>query len=67
MAYDSLKALIRQYIKTNGEQEITGQILQNVLVEMVNQYPSTDGYATQSWVTSQGYITASALSGYATQ
>jgi hypothetical protein len=37
MAYDSLKALIRQYIKTNGEQEITGKILQNVLVEMVNQ------------------------------
>ena len=58
MAYDSLKALIRQYIKTNGEQEITGQILQNVLVEMVNQYPITDGFATQSWVTSQlaGYL-----------
>jgi hypothetical protein len=82
MAYDSLKALIRQYIKTNGEQEITGQILQNVLVEMVNQYPSTDGYATQSWVTSQGYLipgsrisllgndvgylTSADLSGYAT-
>ena len=64
MAYDSLKALIRQYIKTNGEQEITGQILQNVLVEMVNQYPSTDGYATQSWVTSQGYATTSQLAGY---
>ena len=66
MAYDSLKALIRQYIKTNGEQEITGQILQNVLVEMVNQYPSTDGYATQSWVTSQlaGYATTSQLADY---
>ena len=64
MAYDSLKALIRQYIKTNGEQEITGQILQNVLVEMVNQYPSTDGFATQSWVTSQGYATTSQLAGY---
>ena len=66
MAYDSLKALIRQYIKTNGEQEITGQILQNVLVEMVNQYPSTDGYATQSWVTSQlaGYATTSQLANY---
>ena len=66
MAYDSLKALIRQYIKTNGEQEITGQILQNVLIEMVNQYPSTDGYATQSWVTSQlaGYATTSQLADY---
>ncbi len=67
MSYDSLKALIRQYIKTNGEQEITGQILQNVLVEMVNQYPSTDGFATQSWVTSQldGYLplTGGTLSG----
>ena len=26
-----------------------------------------DGYATQSWVTSQGYLTSSSLSGYATQ
>ena len=66
MAYESLKQEIRQYIKTNGEQEITGQILQNVLIEMVNQYPSTDGYATQSWVTTQlaGYATTSQLAGY---
>ena len=47
MAYDALKAEIRQYIKTNGQNEITGQILQDVLVDMVNQYPSLDGYATQ--------------------
>ena len=44
MAYDSLKNIIRQYIKTNGEQEITGQIMQNVLIEMVNNYPSTEGF-----------------------
>lgn len=43
-AYDQLKALIRQYIKTNGEQEITGQILQNILIEMVNQYPDISRY-----------------------
>ena len=29
--------------------------------------PSLDGYATQSWVTSQGYLTSTGLSGLATQ
>ena len=50
MAYDALKALIRQYIKTNGNNDITGQILQNVLVEMVNNYPDISSLASQSWV-----------------
>ena len=67
MAYDTLKAEIRQYIKTNGANEITGQILQNVLLDMVNAYPSLDGYATQLWVQNQRYVTESELSGYATQ
>ena len=67
MAHESLKAEIRQYIKTNGQNEITGQILQNVLLDMVNDYPSLTGYATQSWVESQGYLTDADLSGYATQ
>ena len=31
------------------------------------EVPSLDGYATQSWVTSQGYITSTGLSGLATQ
>ena len=53
MAYDTLKAEIRQYIKTNGANEITGQILQNVLLDMVNAYPSLDEYATQQWVNTQ--------------
>lgn len=35
-AYDSLKSLVRQYIKTNGQNEITGQILQNVLIAMID-------------------------------
>ena len=67
MAYDALKAEIRQYIKTNGQNEITGQILQDVLVDMVNQYPSLDGYATQQWVESQGYISEADLTNYATK
>lgn len=53
-AYEQLKALIRQYIKTNGEQEITGQILQNVLIEMVNQYPDISGYLPKSGGTMTG-------------
>ena len=67
MAYESLKQEIRQYIKTNGQNEITGQILQNVLIDMVNQYPSLDGYATQQWVESQNYISEADLANYATQ
>ena len=67
MAYDALKSEIRQYIKTNGQNEITGQILQNILIDMVNQYPSLDGYATQQWVQNQGYISEADLTNYATQ
>lgn len=36
MAYDTLKAAIEQTIKPNGNQAITGQVLQNILLEMVN-------------------------------
>lgn len=36
MAYDTLKAAIEQSIKPNGNQAITGQVLQNILLEMVN-------------------------------
>ena len=64
MAYDSLKSEIRQYIKTNGQNEITGQILQNILIDMVNQYPSLNGYATQQWVLNQNYVTSAILSNY---
>jgi len=67
MAYESLKEEIRQHIKTNGQNEITGQILQDVLIDMVNQYPSLDGYATQQWVENQGYISEADLTNYATQ
>ena len=36
-------------------------------IATTDQIPSLSGYATQSWVTSQGYLTSSSLSGYATQ
>lgn len=55
-AYNQLKALIRQYIKTNGEQDITGQILQNILIEMVNQYPSLENYLPKSGGTMTGDV-----------
>ena len=64
MAYESLKQEIRQYIKTNGQNEITGQILQDVLIDMVNQYPSLDGYATQQWVLDKNYVTSAVLANY---
>lgn len=40
MAYDTLKAAIEQSIKPNGNQAITGQVLQNILLEMVNMLGS---------------------------
>lgn len=36
MAYENLKAAIKQAIKQNGNQEITGQLLQSTLVNIVN-------------------------------
>ena len=55
MAHETLKSLIRQYINTNGQEAITGQILQDVLIEMVNEYPELTTYATQTWV-GQNYL-----------
>lgn len=49
MAHNALKDEIRQYIKTNGANEITGQILQNVLLDMVDEIPTSGDYATQAW------------------
>ena len=82
MAHETLKATIRQYIGPNGQNSITGQIMQDILIAMVDEYPNLSGYATQSWVTSQGYLipgsrisllgndvgylTSADLSGYAT-
>lgn len=39
MAYENLKSAIKQVIKQNGNQEITGYILQNALLNMVDNIP----------------------------
>lgn len=36
MGYNSLKSFIQNYIKQNGNEEITGPVLQNVLLQMVS-------------------------------
>lgn len=75
MAHETLKTFITNNIKTNGQNAITAQILQDVLIAMVDDYPDLSGYATRTWVQQQdyapkewvqqqGYVTSSALSGY---
>ena len=56
MAHETLKSLIRQYINTNGQESITGQILQDVLIEMVNEYPIVDTYLPLAGGTMTGEI-----------
>ena len=36
MAYENLKSAIKQAIKQNGNQEITGNLLQSTLLNIVN-------------------------------
>ena len=55
MAHETLKALITNNIKTNGQNAITAQILQDVLIAMVDEYPDISGYATRTWVQQQDY------------
>ena len=55
MAHETLKALITNNIKTNGHNAITAQILQDVLIAMVDEYPDISGYATRTWVQQQDY------------
>jgi len=55
MAHETLKALITNNIKTNGQNAITAQILQDVLIAMVDDYPDLSGYATRNWVQQQDY------------
>ena len=75
MAHETLKTLITQNIKTNGQNAITAQILQDVLIAMVDDYPDISGYATRTWVQQQDYapkewvrqqryVTESALNDY---
>ena len=39
MAYENLKSAIKQVIKQNGNQEITGYILQSALLSVVDNIP----------------------------
>lgn len=39
MAYENLKSAIKQIIKQNGNQEITGHILQSTLLSVVDNIP----------------------------
>ena len=55
MAHETLKNLITNNIKTNGQNAITAQILQDVLIAMVDDYPDLSGYATRNWVQQQDY------------
>ena len=55
MAHETLKNLITNNIKTNGHNAITAQILQDVLIAMVDEYPDISGYATRTWVQQQDY------------
>lgn len=52
MAYDALKAAINAYIKQNGVRAITGQILNGVLIQMVNELGR--GYAFMGAATPTG-------------
>ncbi len=55
MAHETLKTLITNNIKTNGQNAITAQILQDVLIAMVDEYPDISGYATRTWVQQQDF------------
>lgn len=59
MAYESLKAMIRQYIKPNDNEEITGAILQGVLLEMVQELGVADSYLPLTGGTLTGNVMVS--------
>jgi hypothetical protein len=62
MAYETLKSIITQNIKTNGQESITGIVLQQILLRMVDElgYTPEGDLATKEWVNTQ-------LSDYASQ
>ena len=79
MAYETLKSIITQNINTNGQESITGAVLQQILLRMVDELGYTpegdlatkewvntqlSDYASQKWVISQGYATITQLADY---
>lgn len=68
MAFEELKSLITQNVRTNGTESITGAIMQGVLLSMVNELGGwAEGvespFATRDWVSTQlqDYATLDAL------
>ena len=61
MAHETLKTLITQNIKTNGQNAITAQILQDVLIAMVDDYPDVSSYLPLSGGTMTGAIDCGSL------
>ena len=55
------------WISTKGQNPDAGSTTAGIDEAGVLDILTKNGYATQSWVTGRGYITASALSGYLTQ
>lgn len=55
MAYETLKSIITQNIKTNGQESITGIVLQQILLRMVDElgYTPAGEIATKEWVNTQ--------------
>ena len=43
--YEELKAAVASVIKTNGNQEITGQVLQNTLTTLISQVGANATFA----------------------
>ena len=70
MAYENLRAAIMQNIKTNNQEEITGAVMQQILLQMVSELGAWDvtlsSYVTSQWVQEQlnGYVSQAALSNY---
>ena len=58
MAYEELKAAIRRTIKNNDNQEITGDLLQNTLLSMVDTIGTTAGGGSSSGGVSLGTLLA---------
>lgn len=59
MAYENLKAAIKQAIKQNGNQEITGNLLQSTLLSMADSIPEVvqESGDSENLVTSQKLVT----------
>lgn len=53
MAYENLKSAIKQAIKNNNNQEITGDLLQSTLLSIIDNFENS-GYAFKGYITADG-------------